>query len=183
MKFLPKVIKDGNKKHPIIWNIFQLNPLNSYILNKGEVIIKKKYLGYLIFSFLIILTGCAEKDSKKLTRVYFQLVNTAENSEETWMILDEKSLSSLDDAFKEIKWEPNTVPSKSRKENLKVTLFWEYDNNLPELLKEYSIWFNEDNSATILSKTNEENFGDLDSEYAKVIKDLLLDTSDKKRAP
>jgi hypothetical protein len=99
------------------------------------------------------------------------------------MILDEKSLSSIDDAFKEIKWEPNTVPSMSRKEDLKVTLFWEYDNNLPEFLKEYRIWFNEDNTATFLSKTNEEGFGDLDSENTKVIKDLLLDTSDKIRAP
>ena len=153
------------------------------MLNKGEVIIKKKSLGYLIFSFLIILTGCNEKDSDKLTRVYFQLINTAENSEETWMILDEKSLSSIDDAFKEINWIPNSVPSMSRKEDLKVTLFREADNNLPELLSEYSIWFNEDNTATILSNIKEENFGDLDSEYTKVIKDLLLDTSDKIQAP
>jgi hypothetical protein len=171
------------KKYPIIWNLNQLNPLISYMLNKGEVIIKKKSLGYLIFSFLIILTGCNEKDSDKLTRVYFQLVNTAEKSEETWMILDEKSLSAIDDAFTEIKWDPNTVPSMSRKEDLKVTLFWEDDNNLPELLREYSIWFNEDNTATILSNIKEKNFGNLDSEYTKVIKDLLLDTSDKVRAP
>ena len=153
------------------------------MLNKGEVIIKKKSLGYLIFSFLIILSGCNEKDSDKLTRVYFQLVNTAESSEETWMILDEKSLSSIDDAFQEIKWIPNTVPSMSRKEDLKVTLFREADNNLPELLREYSIWFNEDNTATILSNIKEEKFGDLDSEYTKVIKDLILDTSDKIQAP
>ncbi|MDX1700414.1 MAG: hypothetical protein R3250_07335 [Melioribacteraceae bacterium] len=164
-------------------NLIKLNPLISYMLNKGEVIIKKKSLGYLIFSFLIILSGCNEKDSDKLTRVYFQLVNTAESSEETWMILDEKSLSSIDDAFQEIKWIPNTVPSMSRKEDLKVTLFREADNNLPELLREYSIWFNEDNTATILSNIKEEKFGDLDSEYTKVIKDLILDTSDKIQAP
>lgn len=149
------------------------------MLNKGEVIIKKKSLGYLIFSLLIILTGCNQTGSDKLTRVYFQLVN----SEETWMIIDEKSLSSIDDAFKEINWIPNSVPSMSRKEDLKVTLFREADNNLPELLSEYSIWFNEDNTATILSNIKEENFGNLDSEYTKVIKDLLLDTSDKIQAP
>lgn len=153
------------------------------MLNKGEVIIKKKSLGYLIFSLLIILTGCNQTGSDKLTRVYFQLVNSTVNSEETWMILDEKSLSSIDDAFKEINWIPNSVPSMSRKEDLKVTLFREADNNLPELLSEYSIWFNEDNTATILSNIKEENFGDLDSEYTKVIKDLLLDTSDKVQAP
>ena len=153
------------------------------MLNKGEVIIKKKSLGYLIFSLLIILTGCNQTGSDKLTRVYFQLVNSTANSEETWMILDEKSLSSIDDAFKEINWIPNTVPSMSRKEDLKVTLFREADNNLPELLSEYSIWFNEDNTATIQSNIKEENFGDLDSEYTKVIKDLLLDTSDKIQAP
>jgi hypothetical protein len=153
------------------------------MLNKGEVIIKKKSLGYLIFSLLIILTGCNQTGSDKLTRVYFQLVNATVNSEETWMILDEKSLSSIDDAFKEIKWIPNTVPSMSRKKDLKVTLFREADNNLPELLSEYSIWFNEDNTATILSNIKEENFGDLNSENTKVIKDLLLDTSDKIQAP
>lgn len=148
------------------------------------MIIKKSLIGFFVLSFILFsVVGCSNEGSPTLTRVYYDIVNSEENTEGTWMIIDEQSLTDIDQAFKEIKWDPNTMPSMSREEVVKVTLFRETDKNLPERLDYYSIWFNADETATIISENESEGFGNLEQEQTQILKEYLLNTTDRTLAP
>ncbi|TDV97896.1 hypothetical protein B0G66_1341 [Bacillus badius] len=90
-------------------------------------------------------------------------------------ITDKKTVDNLKKVFKKVKWEPNIEPKIVRKEDVKATLFFEYDQNMPERLFEYEIWFNQDNNtAMIISNNEKEGFGTLDKNNAKKLKNILL---------
>lgn len=131
-------------------------------------------------AFLIFLIGCSNKGSKEvnlnqLTRIDVEVVNADESYEEAVMITDEETLEVVRKSFKQIKWEPNTEPKMARKEDVKATLFFEYDRNMPERLFEYQIWFNQRNdTATIISNNKKEGFGALGKENAQILEKILL---------
>lgn len=126
------------------------------------------------------MIGCINKDPEKvnlnqLTRVDVQVVKTDESYGETVTITDKKTVDNLKKVFKKVKWEPNIEPKIVRKEDVKATLFFEYDQNMPERLFEYEIWFNQDNNtAMIISNNEKEGFGTLDKNNAKKLKNILL---------
>ncbi|MEH7113789.1 hypothetical protein V7124_15555 [Neobacillus niacini] len=137
---------------------------------------------YLIISmvFLMFLIGCSNNGSKEvnlnqLTRVDVEVVKADESYEEAVMITDVESLEVVRKSFEHIKWEPNVEPKMARKENVKATLFFEYDENMPERLFTYQIWFNQSNdTATIISNNEKEGFGTLDKENAQILEKILL---------
>ena len=137
---------------------------------------------YLIISivFAVFLIGCTNKVPKEsnlnqLTRVDVEVVKANENYEESVMITDKETIDVLRKAFKQIKWEPNVEPKMARKEDVKATLFFEYDKNMPERLFEYKIWFNQNNdTATIISNNESENYGTLDKDDAQTLETILL---------
>ncbi|MEH7178053.1 hypothetical protein [Neobacillus vireti] len=63
----------------------------------------------------------------------------------------------------------------ARKEDVKATLFFKYDENMPERLFEYQIWFNQSNdTAMIISSNVKEGYGTLDKENAQALEKILL---------
>ncbi|MED3575084.1 hypothetical protein [Cytobacillus praedii] len=130
--------------------------------------------------FAIFLIGCMNKSPKEfhfnqLTRVDVEVVNADENYEEAVMITDEETIERLRKIFKQVEWEPNAEPKMARMEDVKATLFFEYDKNMPERLFEYEIWFNQRNdTATIISNNEKEGFGTLDKDHAQTLKKILL---------
>ncbi|MFF2447963.1 hypothetical protein ACFVSW_12775 [Neobacillus sp. NPDC058068] len=130
--------------------------------------------------FTIFLMGCTNKDSKdfnlnQVTRIDIEVVKSDENYEEAVMITDEATVSALRKAFKQIKWEPNVIPKMARKEDVKATLFFKYDENMPERLFEYQIWFNQSNdTATIISNNIKEGYGTLDKENKLTLENIFL---------
>ncbi|MGN7398210.1 hypothetical protein ACTHO0_00030 [Cytobacillus praedii] len=130
--------------------------------------------------FAIFLIGCMNKSPKEfhfnqLTRVDVEVVNADENYEEAVMITDEETIERLRKIFKQVEWEPNAEPKMARMEDVKATLFFEYDKNMPERLFEYEIWFNQRNdTATIISNNEKEGFGTLDKNHAQTLKKILL---------
>ncbi|MGE6488560.1 hypothetical protein ACQKE5_09720 [Paenisporosarcina sp. NPDC076898] len=158
-------------------SLFTVNRLKEKVM---KFILKRFYIISLI---MFVLVGCSNVVSPTLTRVYFEITNPDDKSEGTWMILDEQSLIDIDQAFKEIKWEPNKMPSMSREEDVQVTLWWETDKNMPERLYEYKIWFNADNTATINGGSEKEGLGHLTQEETQLLKEFLLNTTDRIQAP
>lgn len=139
---------------------------------------------FFIFSLMMfVLVGCGNVVSPTLTRVYFEITNSEDNAEGTWMILDEKSLTDIDQTFEEINWETNKMPSMSREEDVRVTLWWETDKNMPERLYEYKIWFNSDHTARIYGESKNEGLAHLAQEQTQLLKKHLLDTTDRIQAP
>ncbi|WP_342431772.1 hypothetical protein [Neobacillus sp. FSL H8-0543] len=129
----------------------------------------------------MFLIGCTNKapnefDFKQLTRVDVEVVKADDDSyEEAGMITDEETIDALRKAFEQIKWKPNVEPKMARKEDVKATLFFRYDENMPERLFEYQIWFNQSNdTATIISNNVKEGYGTLDKENAKTLENILF---------
>ncbi|MFZ7945971.1 hypothetical protein [Neobacillus sp. 19] len=140
---------------------------------------KKTLMILSIFTiFLITLIGCSKEvpkefDLNKLTRVDIQLF-ADEHIDNEIIISEEEKIKTLRDVFAKIEWEQNVKANMARKEDVKATLFYTFDKNMPERLFEYFIWFNQgDASATIIDR--EKNaLGTLEKEDAQTLKDILL---------
>jgi len=130
--------------------------------------------------FVTFLVGCINKvpnkfDLKQLTRVDIEVVKEDGSYEESIMITDENTMDTIRKAFKQIKWNPNAQPKMVRQEDVKATLFFKYDENMPEQLFEYQIWFIQSNdTATIISNNEKEGFGTLDKENAQALESIFL---------
>ncbi|MFE7060876.1 hypothetical protein ACFVAD_01830 [Sutcliffiella sp. NPDC057660] len=136
---------------------------------------KKVYL--LISLVTLFLIGCKDevsdkKDLHMLSRVdVFPIVEGTKMEE--FLIVDEKELSSIRKVFEQVQWTPNVEAEMERMEDFQLTLFYTYNENMPERLFEYKIWFNEDGTATIISNVARENFGKLDKDGAEELKEIL----------
>lgn len=61
-----------------------------------------------------------------------------------------------------------------KKEGALVTTFYTYDENMPERLYEYKIWFEENDTVTIISNKEDEGYGRLDKENAQNLQNILI---------
>ncbi|QCJ44596.1 hypothetical protein FAY30_23395 [Bacillus sp. S3] len=140
---------------------------------------KKTLMILSIFTiFLTTLIGCSKEvpkefDLNKLTRVDIQLF-ADEHIDNEIIISEEEKIKTLREVFAKIEWEQNVKANMARKEDVKATLFYTFDKNMPERLFEYFIWFNQgDASATIIDR--EKNaLGTLEKEDAQTLKNILL---------
>lgn len=128
--------------------------------------------------FLTTLIGCSnevpkEFDLNQLTKVNVQLFIDG-NSDNEIIITEEKKIKALREAFEKIDWEQDAKGEMVQKEDVKVSLFFTFDKNMPERLIEYFIWFNQgDATATIIDR--EKNiYGTLDKVDAQTLKNRLL---------
>ena len=123
-------------------------------------------MGACIISILM-LSGCinTKLDINNLSRVDVEKASSDSPEEE--------DLKVLRKAFKAINKE-NAKIKMSREEDVKVSLFFEYDKNNPEIIVEYLIWFESNGTAKIIEK-DKNIYGILDKENAQVIKDILLE--------
>ncbi|MBM6617819.1 hypothetical protein [Bacillus suaedaesalsae] len=123
---------------------------------------------------LMLLAGCDGHGNSQLERIEVQKVSEEGNYEETIMITDMERIDLIKETFIEVNWEPNTKAEMARKEDLLAALFYSFDKNMPERLYEYRIWFNSNETATIISNNEKEGYGKLDKENAEKLKENLL---------
>ncbi|KKI91235.1 hypothetical protein WQ54_16065 [Bacillus sp. SA1-12] len=120
--------------------------------------------------FLMFITGCSLQPTGELTRVDVQ----KGIYEDILIITDDETIHLLKRCFRKVKWEPDTSAKMSRKEDIVATLFYTYDKNMPERLYEYRIWFNGNDTATIISNNENEGYGTLDLDHSKILKNNLF---------
>ncbi|GGA60045.1 hypothetical protein [Ornithinibacillus halotolerans] len=128
----------------------------------------------LLFFILALITACSSQDYANLTRVDIQKVNPDGNYEDTVIITNNQTIEELKSIFIDIKWEPNIQAEMARKEDVLVTLFYTIDENMPEKLYEYRVWFNGNGNATIVSNNEVEGYGSLNEEDTLKLKNILL---------
>ena len=130
-------------------------------------------MGACIISILM-LSGCinTKLDINNLSRVDVEKASS-DSPDNNETISEEEDLKVLRKAFKVINKE-NAKIKMSREEDVKVSLFFEYDKNNPEIIVEYLIWFESNGTAKIIEK-DKNIYGKLDKENAQVIKDILLE--------
>jgi hypothetical protein len=127
----------------------------------------------IIFLFLIILLTACSGEKGELTRVDVQKVDIEENYKDVVMITDDETIELLKKTFKQIKWDDKEV-NMARKPDVKATLFYRFDENMPERLVEYEIWFNENaGTVTIVSNKENQSYGELDKDTNTLRKILL----------
>ncbi|MCH1626859.1 hypothetical protein [Fredinandcohnia quinoae] len=123
---------------------------------------------------LIILVSCDGPNNislDQLTRVDYQ-----QEDGDVIMIYDVDTIDLLITVFEKIEWELNVKVKMARSEDVKATLFFQYDKNMPERLVEYLIWFNRDGSAMIINH-EENSMGKLDKANAQLLKEVFLQSN------
>ncbi|WP_313800111.1 hypothetical protein [Cytobacillus sp.] len=128
--------------------------------------------------FLITLMGCSngipkEFEWNQLTRVDVQIFS-GENSATEKIIAEKEKMITLRDLFARIEWEQNVKAEMIRKEDVKATLFFTYDKNMPERLFEYDIWFNQAATTATIIDRDKQALGTLDKEGTQTLKDALV---------
>ncbi|MCK2021288.1 hypothetical protein [Peribacillus frigoritolerans] len=127
-----------------------------------------------LFVFMVLLVGCIGEEKGQLSRVDVQKIDTEGKYEDVVMITDRESIELLMQAFEQIKWDDKVV-KMARKPDVEATLFYTFDENKPESLYEYEIWFNESSgTATIISNNENESYGELDKDNAQALKNNFL---------
>ncbi|MBM7096173.1 hypothetical protein JSY36_10425 [Bacillus sp. H-16] len=121
------------------------------------------------FIILIFILGACSDAQQCPTRVD----TVTENGEE--LIIDEKSLMVICDAFNRATWDPTIEAEMEGEPRVTATLFFQTDKNMPERLYKYSIYFNDDDSATILGGRTSEGYGIVAAVDAVGIKEVLLE--------
>jgi hypothetical protein len=138
----------------------------------GEPGMKKKILISFMLLLLILLSACSGQEYKELTRVDVQIVDEQGDYEEAEVITDVETMEILKKTFEKVKWDPSIQAEMARQEDVFVTLFYTFEEDMPERLYEYRIWFNGDDSATIISNNENEGYGYLDG--ADKLKNILM---------
>lgn len=132
---------------------------------------------FICFTFLlvfgILLVACSGKE-EQLTRVDVQKVNEEGNYGDVLMITDQAKIDLIGNFIENVSWEPNIEAEMARKEDVLATLFYTFDKNMPERLYEYRIWFNENETATIISNNEKEGYGTIDKGNSQNLKNALL---------
>lgn len=137
---------------------------------KIEGLIMKKWTVPLFCMFIFILVGCSQTKNEhvsKLTRVDVFKVN-----DEEVIISDRDTIDALSHVFEQIEWKQNVKAEMSRKEDVKLVLFMETEENMPERLVEYFIWF-EGNGMTTIINRSEYSLAKLDEESTNILKSNL----------
>jgi hypothetical protein len=144
----------------------------------------KKLIVFLSILFIsaLLLIECSNNEEKlskvnikQLTRVDVQTVKSDESYDEAVMITDKATVDLLRETFEQIEWEQNVKAEMDRWEDVKVTLFFSFDKNMPEKLVEYFIWFNQGNETATIIDRDEHAYGTLDKKNAKTLKEIMLE--------
>lgn len=123
--------------------------------------------------FIFTLFGC-NNIPENLTRVDYKHIQAGGTHSDTEMVTDKKTLGKIERIFNKIKWKENVEVKKVRREDIKVTLFYEEEENMPEKLYEYDIWFhNEINKAVLIGDNDKQSYGMLNKELSLELQELL----------
>ncbi|MEW9674343.1 hypothetical protein [Ammoniphilus sp. 3BR4] len=130
----------------------------------------KKMISIIFLFTIMLLAACSGQEKGELTRVDVLIENQGEIH-----IQDKDTLVEIENIFEQIKWSPNTVVNMARKADVKTIFFYTFDENMPERLVEYEIWFNENaDTAEIVSNNEKEGYGELDKDNTNTLRKILL---------
>lgn len=139
-----------------------------------DMVYMKKSISIVFLFTILLIVACSGQEKDELTRVDVQKVDTEGKYEEILMITENESIELLKKAIEQIKWD-NRVVKMARKADVKATLFYTFDENMPERLVEYEIWFNENaGTTTIISDNENKSFGQLDEENTNIFRQILF---------
>lgn len=120
------------------------------------------------FIILLVLIGLVGCNNEKLVRVDYLIGG---NHSEEHVLTEKEQVQTIASIFGEIKWE-NAKVEMSRKEDMKLTFFYQNNLNEPERLEEYKIWFNK-GMVTEIEDQNKNRYGKLDESDAVKLREAI----------
>ncbi|MGN7477341.1 DUF4362 domain-containing protein [Solibacillus silvestris] len=130
----------------------------------------------LVFAVMLLLVGCTDvvQHPEKIERAVIETkVDGEKGQTEEIMVFDAEELEDIRHYLSQTDWQPNTKPDMARHEDVNLKLFVEAEQNMPERIDDYLIWFEQNDSMTIISNVEAEGFGRLAAKYGKPFKQLL----------
>lgn len=145
--------------------------------NLGEHSLQKRLLYLLISLTVLFLIGCSDDEPKEfnldqLTRVDIQEITPKSDNE--FVIMEEKDLDVIREAFEDVEWEPNTMVDIQGERMVEATFFYTYEENVPERLFVYEIYLMKNGSISLQSEKGEEGYGELSTKHAESLKTLFF---------
>ncbi len=132
----------------------------------------------LLVVLVSVISACsgqsAEKEKGRLVRIDVQQVDEQGGESEEKILVEDDVLEASQKALSTAEWQSNTKAIMARAEDVRATFFYEKDKNMPESLVQYRIWFEEDDSATLISNEEDEGYGRMNPENSQVLKTLFL---------
>ena len=121
----------------------------------------------------MFLIACSEQSKGELTRI--DVSSLFEEKDIEYHIQLEEELTLVENVFQKVSWQPNAEPKMSREPDVEAVFFYTVDENMPERLVNYQIWFIQGNdTATIISDDQNEGYGRLDKENAESLKQVFM---------
>ena len=121
----------------------------------------------------MFLIACSEQSKGELTRI--DVSSLFEEKDIEYHIQLEEELTLVENVFQKVSWQPNAEPKMSREPDVEAVFFYTVDENMPERLVNYQIWFIQGNdTATIISDYENEGYGRLDKENAESLKQVFM---------
>lgn len=146
--------------------------------------LKRRTISIVVFLiFVLLVKGCNEVNKndadetsisviKQLFKVDVQIINSDGSNGKHTTITDENNLNLLEKAFGEIEWHQNIESAMERREDIIASLFYDFDKDMePIKLADYEIWFDSEETATIIM---DGIYGRLYKENTEIIKKILL---------
>lgn len=132
----------------------------------------KKIIGITFLLTVILLTACSGQEKGELTRI-----DVIVEEPNIIHIQDKDTLVEAEKIFEQIKWEEKVV-NMSRKEDVNVVLFYEIEENMPERLNRYKMWFNEITGTAIIvgheENQSKQRYAELDKSHTFTLRELLF---------
>ena len=123
----------------------------------------------------MFLVACSEQSKGELTRI--DVSSLFEDKDIEYHIQLKEELTIVENVFQKVSWQPNAEPKMSREPDVEAVFFYTVDENMPERLVNYQIWFIQENdTATIISDYQNEGFGTLDKGNAESLKQFFIKT-------
>ena len=133
----------------------------------------KKIITIVFLIAAIFLVACSEQSKGELTRI--DVISLFEDKDIEYHIQLEEELTLVENIFQKVSWQPNAEPKMSREPDVEAVFFYTVDENMPERLVNYQIWFIQGNdTATIISDYQNEGYGRLDKENAESLKQVFM---------
>lgn len=150
--------------------------VHNHLYIEGGISLKLQWsmMVIVLILFVTLISACSGQDYDNLTRIDVQKSTPEGNYEDATIITEEETITELKRIFQQINWDPSIQPSMSRIEDVWVTLFYTIEEDMPERLYEYRIWFESDSHATIISDKEDEGYGFLNKEDTAILKDILM---------
>lgn len=144
----------------------------------------RKVYSFISLGIILLAAGVACSIKKEdVTRIDADiriLKNNKQVDTKVFTTTNKKTIKKLDKLFAKVVWTQSPKFKMARSEDAIVTFFYKTDENKPEELVEYHVWYNQKDGATILSGSKEDKVGTLDKEFVeKLQKELSSEVSTK----